>query len=177
MAEKSFTPVSIRRRSAAQVCADAQDTPSNTPSNGGERLARRRAHHARWFEWLLGRRASQKHDCKAAGTRAGAAEAAGAAGGSQEADTSSASECGNPSDRVCRFLRFPSQNPLKMADLGPKFSPPAARLGGLRLHLRTTPPPHPVTIMHAWSPGTVAAQGHGIDSPPFFQRNLSFVYL
>ena len=131
MAEKSFTAVSIRRRSAAQVCADAQDTPSNTPSNGGERLARWRAQLAHWFEWLLGRRASQKHDCKAAGTRAGAAEAAGAAGGSQEADTNSASECGNPAHRVCRFLRFPRRNPLKMAVLGPKFSPPAARfLGG-----------------------------------------------
>ena len=33
--------------------------------------------------------------------------------------------------RVCRFLRFPRRNPLKMAVLGPKFSPPAARfLGG-----------------------------------------------
>ena len=115
MAEKSFTPVSIRRRSAAQVCADAQDTPSNTPSNGGERLARWRAQLAHWFEWLLGRRLNQKHDCKAAGTWAGAAEAAGAAGGSQEADTNRASECGKPAVQVGRFLRFPRRNPLKMA--------------------------------------------------------------
>ena len=143
MAEKSFTAVSIRRRSAAQVCADAQDTPSNTPSNGGERLARRRAHRAHSFEWLLGRRASQKHDCKAAATWAGAAEAAGAAGGSQEADTNRASECGNRSVRVCRFLRFPRRNPLKMAVLGPKFSPPAARFLGGRCARRAGggPPP------------------------------------
>ena len=44
MAEKSFTPVSLKRRSAAKVCADAQDTPSNSPSKapnvlqGGERI-------------------------------------------------------------------------------------------------------------------------------------------
>ena len=35
MAEKSFTPVSVKRRSAAKVCADAQDTPSF----GAEQLA------------------------------------------------------------------------------------------------------------------------------------------
>ena len=104
MAEKSFTPVSVKRRSAAMVCADAQDTPSNMPSKAANIL--QGAHLARSYERLLGRRASQQHGCKAAGTRAGAAEAARAAGGSHEADTSSASECGKPSDQVGRFLRL-----------------------------------------------------------------------
>ena len=41
----------------------------------------RRAHRARSFELLRGCRASLRHACKAAGTRAAAAEAAAPAGG------------------------------------------------------------------------------------------------
>ena len=69
-----FTPVTIRRRSAAQGCADAQHSPRKAASS-------RRVNGARSHEQLAGSRASQKHCCEAAGTRAAAAEAAAAGGG------------------------------------------------------------------------------------------------
>ena len=81
---KALGPVTVSRRSAAEGCAYAQDTPSKD----GERLASTwRMRRARSFEQLLSRRASGMHGCKAAGTRAAPAEAAPPAGGSRsEAD-------------------------------------------------------------------------------------------
>ena len=54
-----FTPVTVRRRSAAQGCADAQHSPRKAASS-------RRVNGARSHEQLVSSRASQKHYCEAA---------------------------------------------------------------------------------------------------------------
>ena len=67
-ARNVFTPVTIRRRSAAQGCADAQHSPCKAASS-------RRVNGARSHEQLAAERArTQKHGCEAAGTRAAASQ-------------------------------------------------------------------------------------------------------
>ena len=92
MTENSFTPVSVRRRSAAQGCAHAQSTPCE---HGGD-TSSRRSHHASSFERLSGRRASRMYGHEAAGTHAAAAGEAAPAGASRRARRAATSARSHP---------------------------------------------------------------------------------